>query len=137
MEPQRNKVCGVDIHKKFLVATNLSRDGTKDTKRFSMVIDDLLRFRDWVIGNNCEQVALESTSIYWYPIHAVLEGKIDLIVANAYKIKHTPGRKTDVSDSEWIAELCLYEHRRYHREFTFGTDQEESGFDPRSHYEQP
>jgi transposase len=72
-----------------------------------MVIDELLRFKDWVIGNSCEQVALESTGIYWYPIHAVLEGKIDLIVANAYKIKHTPGRKTDASDSEWIAELCL------------------------------
>jgi transposase len=72
-----------------------------------MVIDDLLRFKEWVIGNNCEQVALESTGIYWYPIHAVLMGKIDLIVADAYKIKHTPGRKTDISDSEWIAELCL------------------------------
>ena len=107
MEPQRNKVCGVDVHKKFLVATILSRDGIKDTKRFNMVIDDLLRFKDWVMENNCEQVALESTGIYWYPIHAVLEGKIDLIVANAYKIKHTPGRKTDASDSEWIAELCL------------------------------
>jgi len=107
MKPQRNKVCGVDVHKKFLVATILSRDGTKDTKRFSIVIEDLLRFKDWVMENNCEQVALESTGIYWYPIQAVLEGKIDLIVANAYKIKHTPGRKTDISDSEWIAELCL------------------------------
>ena len=107
MELQRNKVCGVDVHKKFLVATNLSRDGIKETKRYRMVIEDLLKFKDWVIENNCEQVAVESTGIYWYPIHAVLEGKIDLIVANAYKIKHTPGRKTDVSDSEWIAELCL------------------------------
>jgi len=107
MELQRNKVCGVDVHKKFLVATSLSRDGIKETKRFSIVIEDLLRFKDWVIENNCEQVAVESTGIYWYPIHAVLEGKIDLIVANAYKIKHTPGRKTDASDSEWIAELCL------------------------------
>lgn len=107
MEPQRNKVCGVDVQKKFLVAINLSRDGTKETKRFSMVIEDLLKFRDWVMENNCEQVAVESTGIYWYPIHTVLEGKVDLIVANAYKIKHTPGRKTDVGDSEWIAELCL------------------------------
>ncbi len=107
MELQRNKVCGVDVHKKFLVATMLSRDCTKDTKRFSMIIEDLLKFKDWLVENNCEQVAVESTGIYWYPIHSVLEGKIDLIVANAYKIKHIPGRKTDVSDSEWIAELCL------------------------------
>src|SRR5512136_2032230 len=57
--------------------------------------------------NQCEQVAVESTGTYWIPIHAILEGAIDLIVANAYKIKHTPGRKTDISDSEWLAELCL------------------------------
>jgi transposase len=107
MEPQRNKVCGIDVHKRFLIATILSRDGKKDTQRFSVTLEDLLKFRDWVIENGCEQVAIESTGIYWHPVHAVLEGKIDLIVANAYKIKHTPGRKTDISDSEWIAELCL------------------------------
>ncbi len=107
MEPQRNKVCGIDVHKRFLIATILSRDRKKDTQRFSVTLEDLLKFRDWVIENECEQVALESTGIYWHPVHAVLEGKMDLIVANAYKIKHTPGRKTDVSDSEWIAELCL------------------------------
>ena len=107
METQKSKVCGADIHKKFLIATILTRDGTKVTKRFGMVIDDLLKFKTWVIENRCEQVAVESTGTYWIPIHSVLEGSVDLIVANAYKIKHTPGRKTDVIDSEWIAELCL------------------------------
>jgi transposase len=107
MEAQKNKVCGADIHKKFLIATILSRDGTKATKRFGMALDDLLKFKNWVIENGCEQVAVESTGVYWIPIHAILEGTVDLIVANAYKIKHTPGRKTDFSDSEWIAELCL------------------------------
>lgn len=107
MELQRNKVCGIDVHKRFLIATILSRDGKKDTQRFSITLEDLLKFRDWVIKNGCEQVAIESTGIYWHPVHSVLEGKIDLIVANSYKIKHTPGRKTDVNDSEWIAELCL------------------------------
>jgi transposase len=72
-----------------------------------MTLDDLLQFKDWVIDNQCEQIAVESTGTYWIPIHAVLEGSVDLIVANAYKIKHTPGRKTDIIDSEWIAELCL------------------------------
>jgi len=107
MEPQMNKVCGIDVHKRFLIATILSRDGTKEIQRFSATLEDLLTFRDWLIENGCEQAAIESTGIYWHPVHAVLEGKIDLIVANAYKIKHTPGRKTDISDSEWIAELCL------------------------------
>lgn len=49
-------------------------------------------------------MAIESTGIYWHPIHAVLEGKVDLIVANAYKIKHTPGRKTDGRDIDEIVE---------------------------------
>lgn len=107
MEKHRNKVCGADIHKKFLVATILSRDGNKITERFGMKLDDIIKFKEWVIENNCEQVAVESTGIYWVPIHTVLEDKIEVIVANAYKIKHIPGRKTDMRDSEWLAELCL------------------------------
>ncbi len=107
MEKQRNKVCGADIHKTFLVATILSRDGNKITERFGMKLDDILKFKEWVIENNCEQVAVESTGVYWVPIHTVLEDKIEVIVANAYKIKHIPGRKTDMRDSEWLAELCL------------------------------
>lgn len=102
-----NKVCGADIHKKFLIATILSRDGTMQTQRFGMTLDNLLDFKNWVIETGCEQVAVESTGVYWIPIHAVLEGSVDLIVANAYKIKHTPGRKTDKIDSRFIAELCL------------------------------
>jgi hypothetical protein len=49
MEPQRNKVCGIDVHKRFLIATILSRDGKKDTQRFKITLEDLLKFRDWVI----------------------------------------------------------------------------------------
>lgn len=107
MELQRNRVCGVDIHKKFLVATILSRDGTKMQKRYETDIDDLLNFRDWVIKENCDCVAIESTGVYWYPVLAVLENKVELILANAHQIKHTPGRKTDALDSEWIAEIAL------------------------------
>jgi transposase len=72
-----------------------------------MTLDDLLKFKSWVIENQCEQVAVESTGVYWIPIHAVLEVAVDLIVANAYKIKHIPGRKNDQIDSEWLATLCL------------------------------
>jgi len=107
MMEQRNKVCGVDIHKKFLIATILSRDGTKIQKRYGTDIDDLFNFRDWILENNCDCVAIESTGIYWYPVNAVLENKVELILANARQIKHTPGRKTDSIDSEWIAEVAL------------------------------
>ena len=107
MEMIRKKVCGADIHKKFLVATILSRDGTKTSERFGMTLDEILKFKEWVLENNCEQVAVESTGVYWVPIYTVLEDKIGVIVGNPYQIKHTPGRKTDLRDSEWIAELCL------------------------------
>ena len=107
MMEQRNKVCGVDIHKKFLIATILSRDGTKIQKRYGTDIDDLFNFRDWILENNCDCVAIESTGVYWYPVNAVLENKVELILANARQIKHTPGRKTDSIDSEWIAEVAL------------------------------
>jgi transposase len=68
MEVQRNKVCGADVHKKFLIATILSRDGAKQTQRFGMTPDELSRFRMWVVENGCEQVAVESTGVYWIPV---------------------------------------------------------------------
>ena len=107
MEKQKNIVCGADIHKKFIMATVLSRDGNMIRERFGMTLDEILRFKDWVINNNCESVAIESTGIYWVSIYTVLEGNIEVILANAYKVKHTPGRKTDKRDSKWLAELCL------------------------------
>ena len=107
MMEQRNKVCGVNIHKKFLIATILSRDGDKIQRRYSTDIDDLLNFRDWILESNCDCVAIESTGVYWYSVNAVLENKVELILANAHQIKHTPGRKTDSIDSEWIAEVAL------------------------------
>ncbi|MDP2845180.1 MAG: IS110 family transposase [Candidatus Methanoperedens sp.] len=107
MEKQKNIVCGADIHKKFIMATILSRDGNMIRGRFGMTLDEILRFEDWVINNNCETVAIESTGIYWIPIYTVLEGSIEVILANAYKVKHTPGKKTDKRDSKWLAELCL------------------------------
>jgi transposase len=107
METQKNIVCGADVHKKFIKATILSRDGTKLVERFGMTLDDILLFKNWVINNKCEAVALESTGVYWIPIYTVLEGCVEVILANAYKIKHTPGKKTDGRDSAWLAELCL------------------------------
>lgn len=107
METQKNIVCGADIHKKFIMATILSRDETKISGRFGMTLDEIVRFKEWVISNNCEAVAIESTGVYWIPIYTVLEGTVEVILANAYKIKHTPGKKTDKRDSKWLAELCL------------------------------
>ena len=107
MNEQLNVVCGADIHQRFLVATILCRDGRKWTKRFLMNVNGLLDFKAWLMSYGCQKVAVESTGRFWIPVHMILEGTVDVIVANAYKIKHTTKKKTDLKDSEWLAELCL------------------------------
>ena len=107
MSGKRELACGVDVHNRFIVATILSSDGLKLQDRFETNLEELLRFKDWLKDNGCRKVALESTGNYWLPIYHVLEGSVNFILANAYQIKHIPGRKTDALDSEWIAEICL------------------------------
>lgn len=101
------KACGIDIHQAFLMATMLDLAGTKDTRRFSTCIEDLLNLREWLLDNKCQRVAIESTGVYWIPTYTLLEGKVETIVANPLQIKNIPGRKNDTLDSEWIAEICL------------------------------
>ncbi len=107
MNKRWDKACGVDVHKRFIDATILTSDGNKKYRRFLTNIEGLLAFRDWLIEEDCPVVALESTGVYWIPVNTILEGIVKVLVANAYKIKNIPGRKTDIKDSEWIAELCL------------------------------
>ncbi len=101
------KACGIDIHQEFLMATILDLSGTKDTRRFSTCIEDLLNLREWLVENKCQRVAVESTGIYWIPTYTLLEDSVETIVANPLQIKNIPGRKNDNIDSEWIAEVCL------------------------------
>ncbi len=107
MSGKREIACGVDVHNKFIVATILSSDGLKLQDRFGTTLDNLLRFKYWLKDNGCHKVAMESTGNYWIPIYNVLEGSVNIILANAYQVKHAPGRKTDTLDSEWLAEICL------------------------------
>lgn len=107
MNKRWDKACGADVHKRFIEATILSSNGQKKHKRFFTDVNSLIEFREWLINENCPVVALESTGVYWIPVNTILEGIVKVLVANAYKIKNIPGRKTDIKDSEWIAELCL------------------------------
>jgi len=107
MGKQRSKVCGIDVHKRFLVATISDKTGYKKTEKFSNEIEPLLQLREWILEEHCEAVAFESTGEYWYSLYDVLQGYVEIIVANAYHIKWIPGKKTDIIDSEWIAELAL------------------------------
>jgi transposase len=107
MSGKREIACGVDVHSRFIVATILSSDGLRLQDQFDTSLEELLKFKNWLKDNGCHKVALESTGNYWLPIYHVLEGSVNFILANAYQIKHIPGRKTDTLDSEWIAEICL------------------------------
>ncbi len=104
--------CGLDIHKKFVVACLLttSPDGKvqKEIRTFSTMTPDLLALLDWLQAAGCTHVAMESTSAYWRPVYNLLEGNCTLLVGNAYHMKTVPGRKTDVKDAEWIGELLRH-----------------------------
>jgi transposase len=106
------RCCGVDVAKKFVVACLLvtADDGTvqKETRTFGTMTRDLLTLLDWLTAAGCTHVAMESTSAYWRPVYNVLEGHCVVWVANAFHIKAVPGRKTDVKDAEWIADLLRH-----------------------------
>lgn len=103
---KREIACGVDVHNKFIVAKILSSDGLKLQDRFDTTWT-ILKFKHWLKENGCHKVAAESTGNYWIPIYDILEGSVNFILSTAYQIKHIPGRKTDILDSEWLAEICL------------------------------
>ena len=107
MSIEKRKVCGIDVHKSFLVATILDREGSNQTKQVSQDIESLLAFREWVITEGCDSVAFESTGDYWRTLFIVLEDRIPVTVASAHHIRHIPGKKTDIIDSLWIAQLEL------------------------------
>jgi transposase len=107
MNKEMEIVCGADIHRDFLVATMISRDGLKLQEQFDMNEDGLLAFRSWILNHRCQRVAVESTGNYWYPIFCILEGHVEFILANAFQIRNIEGKKTDRLDSERIAIYCL------------------------------
>jgi transposase len=107
MGKRRNRVCGADVHKDLIVATIQCSDETTFREKFGTTQDELERFRDWLIANNCEQVAFEATGAYWFPVYDVLGHSIDTIVANPWMIKGLPKDKSDDHDSKSIANFCL------------------------------
>ena len=104
--------CGIDVHKEVVVACILiqqeSREPKKVIKEFLTFTDDLFKLKEWLIRFDCSIVAMESTGIYWRPLHNVLEHSFEIVLVNARHMKNVPGRKTDVSDSQWIAELLRH-----------------------------
>ena len=105
--------CGLDVHKRVIVGCLISidEDGveTREVRKFGTMTEDLLGLLDWLQATGCTHVAMESTGVYWKPVYNILEGHIEqVMVVNAQHLKAVPGRKTDVRDSEWIAELLQH-----------------------------
>src|SRR5687768_7458388 len=108
--------CGLDVHKKSVVACLLTVGAKgaahKEVRLFGTMTEDLLALADWLQAAGCEHVAMESTGVYWRPVFNILEGQREVLVVNAQHIKQVPGRsrgrKTDVSDAEWIADLLRH-----------------------------
>jgi transposase len=103
------RVCGMDVHKSIVVACVriLNKDGTVQStlKRFGTMTADLVELRQWLAEQQVTHAAMESTGVYWQPVFNVLEGHVEVWVVNAQHIKKVPGRKTDMKDAEWIAQL--------------------------------
>ena len=102
------RCCGLDVHKKVIMACLLllEPDGElrQEVRKFGTMTKDLLALLDWLQQAGCTHVAMESTGVYWKPIYNILEGQLEVVVVNAQHLKGVPGRKTDVMDSEWLAE---------------------------------
>jgi transposase len=112
MQVHHARCAGLDVHKKTVVACILitSPDGQVQRYRdsFSTMTSGLLALDDWLSSHDVSQVAMESTGIYWRPVFTVLEANRSVMVVNAQHLKAVPGRKTDVKDAEWIAELLRH-----------------------------
>lgn len=100
---------GLDVHKKTVVACRIFQEPTgqqvMEVQTFSTMTPDLLRLCDWLLAVNITQVALESTGEYWKPVYNILEAHFSLMLVNPRHFKNVPGRKTDVKDAQWLAEL--------------------------------
>lgn len=112
MEVTYTHCAGLDVHKKTVVACCITPgpEGEKrvEIRTFGTMTVDLLALSDWLTSKQITHVAMESTGEFWKPIYNLLEGNFELLVVNAKHIKNVPGRKTDVKDAEWIAELLRH-----------------------------
>lgn len=112
METIVERCCGLDVHKSIIVACVLigepGKRARKQVRQFRALSAELAKLRAWLSEEGVTHVAMEATGVYWVPVYAALEGAFDITVGNAMHIKNVPGRKTDVKDSEWLADLMRH-----------------------------
>ena len=112
MDVMHDRVAGLDVHKDTVVACVRTMSGTKATRKcqtYATTTEGLLALLEWLNLSQCSVAAMEATGVYWLPVFKILsEGAFDLVVANAAHIKAVPGRKTDLNDAMWIADLAAH-----------------------------
>jgi transposase len=112
MEVLHQHCAGLDVHKKTVVAcVRLASEGkvVTEVKTFATTTQGVLTLSDWLSENGCTHIAMEATGVYWKPVwHVLSDGEIELVLANAAHVKNVPGRKTDVGDAAWLAELLAH-----------------------------
>ena len=110
MEVLHPRCAGLDVHKDIIVACVrcVSPPTHQEVQSFESTTSGLMGLADWLEIHGCTHVAMEATGVYWKPVWHVLEGRFELVLANAQHIRNVPGRKTDVNDSMWIADLLAH-----------------------------
>jgi len=111
MEVLHPKCAGLDVHRDTVVAcARIAADGAvvQDVRTFGATTKELMALSEWLTDHGVTHVAMEATGVYWQPVWHILEGSFELVLANAMHIKNVPGRKTDVNDATWIADLLAH-----------------------------
>src|SRR2546425_2174430 len=111
MEVIYPRCAGLDVHKQTVVAcVRIAGDGPplQEVRTFATTTSGLLALADWLDSFEVEVVAMEATGVYWKPVWHVLESHFELVLANAAHVKNVPGRKTDVNDATWLADLLAH-----------------------------
>jgi transposase len=111
MEVQHQRCAGLDVHKETVVGCvriGAGSEVSRDLKRFPTTTRGLLQLADWLRAAGCTAVAMEATGVYWKPVWHVLEGEFELVLANPAHIRNVPGRKSDMNDASWIADLLAH-----------------------------
>lgn len=109
MELLYERCCGIDVHKNMLMVCVFTGVRKKEIREFGTMTDDIMEIVKWLKETDCQIAAMESTGVYWKPVYNIFEQEgIETIIVNAQHIKAVPGRKTDVKDAEWIADLVRH-----------------------------
>jgi len=112
MEVLYPRCSGIDVHKRFLVAclslVQAKGHRQKELRQFSTMTNGILALKEWLKASGCTHIAMESTGVFWKPIFHLLEDSFEIVLVNAQHMKAVPGRKTDVKDAEWIADLLQH-----------------------------